>query len=227
MPAFDTFWETGLFQRPGDHSHRVALQAFRDDPDNNRLTTKSGKIEIFCQTIADMALADCPGHPTWLPPTEWLGAPKAQTFPLHLMTPQPRNRLHGQLDGNGVSAAAKIKGREPVYLNPAEAHSRGVKAGDIVRLFNDRGSILCGVVVTDTVASGIAVVETGAWFSPTDLPDLGCAHGNPNVLTADRRTSGLARGCAANSALVQVAKFHGDLPQVTSHEAQTFVFTAP
>lgn len=227
MPTFDTFWETGLFQRPGEHSHRVALQGFRDDPYNHPLATKSGKIEIFCQTIADMALADCPGHPTWLPPTEWLGAPKAQTFPLHLMTPQPRNRLHGQLDGNGVSAAAKIKGREPVYLSPAEARRRDVKAGDIVRVFNDRGSILCGVVVTDTVASGIAVVETGAWFSPTGLPDLGCAHGNPNVLTADRRTSGLARGCAANSVLVQVAKFHGNLPRVTSHEAQSFGVAAP
>lgn len=217
MPPFEEFWDQGLFCQSAAPRHRTALHAFRLEPTKNRLETKSGRIEIYCQTIADMRLPDCPGHPTWIEPEEWLGSPNAAVFPLHLLSPQPRHRLHGQLDGNGVSAASKIQGREPIRLNSNEARKRGLQAGNIVRVFNLRGAILCGLSIDASLADGVAVIETGAWFSPTDAAAVDCAHGNPNVLTADRRASGLSQGCAANSVLVQIERFAGRVPPVTVH----------
>jgi trimethylamine-N-oxide reductase (cytochrome c) len=42
-----------------------------------------------------------------------------------------------------------VQGREPCYINPDDAKERGIKDGDVVRVFNDRGQLLAGAVVTD------------------------------------------------------------------------------
>ena len=44
------------------------LKDFRADPFKNPLNTKSGKIEIFSQTVSDFGYDDCPGHPVWIEP---------------------------------------------------------------------------------------------------------------------------------------------------------------
>ena len=126
MPDFDRFWADGIWRRPHEVLRRTLLSTFRQSPEKAPLTTPSGKIEIFSQAIADMGVNDCSGHPEWRAPREWLGAADAGAGKLHLLSPQPRNRLHGQLDGNGASRAAKISGREPIYLNPEDAAVRGI-----------------------------------------------------------------------------------------------------
>ena len=70
---------------------------FRRDPDAHPLKTPSGRIEIFSETVAGFAYEDCPGHPVWLAPPEWLGTTD-DTYPLHLLCNQPRTKLHSQLD---------------------------------------------------------------------------------------------------------------------------------
>src|SRR6202000_3012442 len=115
------------------------LEAFAEDPEAHPLPTPSGKVEITSATIAGFGYADCPGCPTWMPGQEWLGAPRARSFPLQLISNQPATRLHSQLDFGAFSAASKIAGREPVRLNPLDAADRGIAEGDVVRLFNDRG----------------------------------------------------------------------------------------
>ena len=90
---------------------------------------------------------------------------------------------------------------EKRLMNPADAEARNVKAGDIVRVFNDRGATLAGVVVTDAVRPGVVVLPTGAWFDPQDPTDPMSldTHGNPNVLTRDVGTSTLCQGTSAQS----------------------------
>ncbi|NIP72913.1 MAG: hypothetical protein GWO16_07715, partial [Gammaproteobacteria bacterium] len=51
----------------------VALGDFRADPAAHPLGTPSGRIEIFSETIAGFGYDDCPGHPAWMEPLEWLG----------------------------------------------------------------------------------------------------------------------------------------------------------
>ena len=73
------------------------------NPDANPLPTPSGRIEIFSEKIASYSYADCPGHPAWMEPAEWLGSEIAREYPLHLLTTQPSTRLHGQMDMARVS----------------------------------------------------------------------------------------------------------------------------
>ena len=165
---------------------QVAFADFRADPEGHPLTTPTGKIEIFSATIDSFGYPDCPGHPVWLEPDEWLGSAAARRFGLQLVANQPRSRLHSQLDVGAHSQSVKIAGREPVRLHPSDAAARGLHDGDLVRIFNDRGACLAGLAVDDAVRPGVAQLSTGAWYDPDPADPGFCRHGNPNVLTADR-----------------------------------------
>ncbi len=219
-PPFDEFWEAGFLDVPGVDEDLVLFKQFRADPERMPLGTPSGKIEIFSATIDGFRYADCPGHPTWLEPAEWLGAPLARRYPLHLVANNPTARLHSQLDVGAFSQSTKVRGREPIRIHPADAAARGIRSGDVVRVFNDRGSCLAGAVLTDTVRPRVVQLSTGAWYDPLDPadPDAMCVHGNPNVLTFDRGTSKLAQGCSGQHALVQVERWTGPLPPIRAYD---------
>ena len=207
-------------ENPEAPTPTVIFEEFRMNPDANPLPTPSGRIEIFSEKIASYNYADCPGHPTWMEPAEWLGSAIARTYPLHLLTTQPGTRLHGQMDMARVSHQSKVAGREPMRINRADAGARGISDGDVVRVFNDRGAILAGAVLTDDIRAGVIQISTGAWYDPVEPGAIGSLdkHGNPNVLTLDKGTSRLAQGPSAQTTLVQVEKFIGDPPPVSAFE---------
>ena len=134
-------------------------------------------------------------------------------------------RLHSQYDSASHSRAAKIAGREPVRINPADAAARNIKDGDIVRLYNDRGACLAAAVLSDAIRPGVAQLSTGAWFDPLDpaRDDSLDKHGNPNVLTQDRGTSRLAQAPSAQSCLAEMERFDGPIPVVTAFDPPKFV----
>jgi biotin/methionine sulfoxide reductase len=219
-PEFDEFWAQGYFEIPPAAQPYEQFVDFRNDPVSNPLATPSGRIEIFSETIADFGYDDCPGHPAWLEPAEWLGGAQAQRYPLHLLTTQPSTRLHSQMDMSQVSQQSKIAGREPLRINSADAAQRGIRAGDVVRVFNDRGALLAGAVLSDDLRPGVVQISTGAWYDPLEPGEIGSLdkHGNPNVLTLDKGTSRLAQGPSAQTALVEVEKYAGVPPSVTSFD---------
>lgn len=218
LPDFQEF-RAGppLDLRPMLKERVPVLERFRADPERHPLRTPSGRIEIFSQTIAGFGYRDCIGHPAWYDKQEWLGSPRAQRFPLHLMSNQPRTRLHSQLDQGITSQESKIRGREPMRVHPADAAERGIREGDIVRVFNDRGAFLAGVHLSDTLRPGVVQISTGAWYDMLDPADpLSLEiHGNPNAVTHDVGTSSLAQGPSANSCLVQMEKYTGPLPPLS------------
>ncbi len=219
LPDFATFWAGEHFSiAPQLDECEFLLEAFRRDPEAHPLGTPSGKIEIYSETIAGFGYDDCPGHPVWLDKEEWLGAPRAAHYPLHLISNQPRPRLHSQLDFGDVSRATKIQDREPVSLHPSDAAARGIKSGALVRLFNDRGACLAGARLSEDLRPGVIELATGAWFDPLETEDgLGLdSHGNPNVLTRDVGTSKLGQGPTAHSCLVEVEAYTGPVPPVRS-----------
>lgn len=114
----------------------------------------TGKIEIWSDTIAGFGIADCPAHPVWLEPPEWLGAKLAVLYPLHLISDQPAWRLHSQLDHSAYSMAGKIDGREQVYLNDVNAAERGIVYGKVVEVFNDRSRCLAAAVPSPDMTLG-------------------------------------------------------------------------
>ncbi|HSF94596.1 MAG TPA: molybdopterin-dependent oxidoreductase, partial [Thermohalobaculum sp.] len=218
LPLLDELRERETISLPDPEREAVLLADFRADPAANPLETPSGRIEIFSRRIASFGYDDCPGHPVWIEPYEWLGAAETEKYPLHLMSNQPRTRLHSQFDPGRVSQASKIKGREPMVMHPDDAAQRGIADGDVVRVFNDRGACLAGVILSDTIMRGVVQLSTGAWYDPAEPGVEGslCKHGNPNVLTRDKGTSRLGQGPSAHSALVQIERFEGEPPPVTA-----------
>ncbi|MDO9435724.1 molybdopterin-dependent oxidoreductase [Hydrogenophaga sp.] len=222
LPDFDQFWERGTVEVAAPNEPHTLFEAFRRSPLEHPLKTPSGRIEIFSRTIADFGYGDCPGHPVWLASCEWLGSERAQTYPLHMMSNQPRTRLHSQMDPAGASQQEKIQGREPLRLHPVDAAQRGIHDGDIVKVWNDRGALLAGAVLCEQMMCGVVQLATGAWYDPVQPFGLD-KHGNPNVLTLDKGTSRLGQGSIANSCLVQVARWEGPLPDITVHRPPTIV----
>jgi biotin/methionine sulfoxide reductase len=216
FPEFENFWAEGYLKLPTDVSS-VLFADFREDPEEHRLQTPSGRVELFSETIDSFGYDDCPGHPTWMEPQEWLGSKRAEQFPLMMISNNPKTRLHSQLDIGKYSQDSKVQGREPVRIHPEDAAARGIRDGDVVRVFNDRGSVLAGVVITEIARPRVIQLSTGAWYDPLDPadPDSMCVHGNPNAVTADKGSSKLAQGCTGQHTLVEIERWEGELPPIS------------
>jgi trimethylamine-N-oxide reductase (cytochrome c) len=223
MPEFDAFWNgDGFVEFPVDAAAKsfVRYKKFRDDPLLDPLGTPTGKIEIFSRNIEKMGYDDCPPHPTWMEPVERLGGPNVK-YPLHVVASHPRMRLHSQLCGTALGASYRIAGREPCLINPRDAASRGIKDGDVVRVFNDRGQLLAGAMLTEDIRPGVIRVNEGGWFDPLEPEKVGslCKYGDVNTLTLDIGTSRLAQGNCGQTVVGDVEKYQSTPPEVTAFSA--------
>ncbi|NIY91451.1 molybdopterin guanine dinucleotide-containing S/N-oxide reductase [Vibrio diazotrophicus] len=218
MPNFSKFWEDNeLIEMKWNEKNAkfVRHAAFREDPVLNPLGTPSGRIEIYSKTIESYNLKDCPPHPTWLAPDEYTG--NAKDGELQLMTAHAAHRLHSQFNYAAIREQYAIADREPIWIHPQDAAERGIKTGDLVRAFNQRGQVLVGAEVTDRIKQGSVCIHEGAWPDFDKQTGL-CKNGGCNVLTLDIPTSRLANGCAANSALVRIEKYTGEALKLTAFE---------
>jgi biotin/methionine sulfoxide reductase len=212
LPEYSDFSAKGWHYIDPIEQGGGALAGFREDPVAAALKTQSGRIEIYCDRIAAFRNSDIRPHPAWYPPSEWLGS-ETSSHPFHLISGQPADKLHSQLDHGSESKAAKIKGRAVVDLNPSDAISLGITDGDLLRVFNDRGACLVSARLNASLMQGCVSISTGAWLDATQQPDgtLICRNGNPNTLTRDQGTSELAQGPTAHSCLVSIEKFSNSM----------------
>jgi len=219
MPRFQQFWNSNeVFQNPVDESARqwVRYADFRNDPILSPLGTPSGKFELYSRTIEAMNYEDCPAHATWMEPVEYLGN-ATPDFPVHMLSPHPAHRLHGQLNYASLREKYAVADREPVWIHPDDASERGIADGDLVRIFNARGQVLAGAVITDRVKKNVIALHQGAWYDPADGSDNAlCKNGCANVLAIDRGTSSLAQGNCGHTALVNFEKYQGEAPALSA-----------
>lgn len=225
LPSFTDFWNVGRIEFPLPEQPTLMLADFREDPDRYPLETPSRRIELHSSTIASFGYPDCPGQATWMEPVEWLGSETARRFPLHLLSQEPRRRLHSQLDHAPHSQEAKVNGREPITINARDAAARGIKEGDVVRVFNERGACLAAATITDDLLEGVAIIATGAWFDPLEWSPENWLekHGNPNALTIDAGASRLSQATVAQSCLVEIEVFQGEPPPITAFQLPRLV----
>lgn len=219
MPRFRQFWEENkVLENPVTEKAKnfVRYADFRKDPVLKPLGTPSGKIELYSKTVAEMNYSDCLGHAAWLPPVEYLGnAP--EEYPLHMVTPHSHYRLHSQLNQTRLREEYAIADREPVWIHPDDATPRGIKTGDVVRIYNTRGQVLAGAVVNKRVRPGVIALHEGAWYDPADGSDNAlCKNGCGNVLTVDRGTSALSQGNCGHTAVVNIEKYTQTPPPLTA-----------
>jgi len=220
LPEFDDFWQQGKLEYARPDAPQILFEDFRRDPEGSPLATPSGKIELFSQTVANFDYEECPGFPFWYEQDYREQQATRDRWPLHLLSSQPRTRLHSQYDHGSVSRKTKISDREPLWIHPQDADARGITEGSIVRVFNDRGAILAGVHLTEDLRPGVVQMSTGAWYDPQDpsQPDSLDKHGNPNVLTEDRGSSRLGQGCSAQSCWIDIERWDAPLPDVTAFQ---------
>jgi anaerobic dimethyl sulfoxide reductase subunit A len=115
------------------------------------------------------------------------------------VTTHTKRRAHTQFDN-----VPWLRELDPqaVSINTADAEARGIKDGDMVRVFNDRGEMIIPARVTGRIMRGVVDIPQGAWYEPDEngIDRGGC----PNILTKDVISPGGA--FCSNTALVQVEK---------------------
>ncbi|WP_159653332.1 trimethylamine-N-oxide reductase TorA [Vibrio atypicus] len=218
MPEFNEFWEKSVLDF-GEGKPWVRHADFRKDPEINPLGTPSGFLEITSRKIGRYGYEHCQEHPMWFEKTERShGGPGSDKHPYWLQSCHPDKRLHSQMcESEEFRATYAVQGREPVYINPADAKAKGIKDGDLVRVYNDRGQLLAGAVLTDSYPRGVIRIEEGAWYGPLNEKEGAiCTYGDPNTLTMDIGSSELAQATSANTCIVDFEKFTGKVPPVTS-----------
>lgn len=87
-----------------------------------------------------------------------------RTYTLYYMTNKSRNRSHTIFDS---VAAVKDQFPQVVKMNPADAAARGVKDGDLVYVYNDRGCMRIPAFLSHQILPGVVSVEHGAWYRPS------------------------------------------------------------
>ena len=119
----------------------------------------------------------------------------ARRYPLAMISPPARNFLNSSFVN--VKSLRDIEGEPVLEMHAADAQARGVASGQMVRVFNDRGSYLCKAVVNQRARPGV-VNGLGVWWRK-----LGAAGTNVNELTHQRLTD-IGRGPAFYDCLVDV-----------------------
>ena len=157
--------------------------------------TRSGKIELYSERLAEQGL---PPLPTWSPLAEGpANAALIARYPLQCIVPPNRFFLNSSFS---QSELLRRRQHGPVIMMAAEdAAARGLADGGAARVFNDRGSAMFTVKVTDATRPGVVVIE-GIWWHRFHPGGRGV-----NVLTSDR-TSDMGGGPALHSNLVEVSR---------------------
>jgi len=193
------------FKREGVHkirlpSPRLCFKKQIEDPESNPFPTPSGKIEIYCQRIADLNNPDIPSIPEYIEPWEGPGDPLREKYPLQLITIHHKTRAHSCFDNNPWLSELEP---QSLWINTWDAQSRGINNGNEVRVFNERGETIIQARVTERIMPGVVALGEGAWYRP-DKKGRDRA-GSPNVLTRDQYSPGGA--FPVNTSLVQVERF--------------------
>ncbi len=162
--------------------------AFRDQVEKGvPFQTPSGKIEIFSGELAQVTDwtrtrwgYHIPAIPKWIEPWESLNHPLTRKFPFHMITPHPRWRTHSIF--NNIPWLRETFSQETT-INASDAARLGIRNGDTVEIWNDRGKVVTPVYVTERCMPGVVVLHEGSWM---DLDENGVDRsGNPDFLTDD------------------------------------------
>jgi len=199
---------------------RPGLTWFYELPEGKGLDTPTGKLEIVSTGLAKHFPDDQerPPMPRWIPygetHQESLFHPRAKKYPLLLVSNHPRWRFHAQ--GDDITwireiPTAKIKGPdgyyyEPVWIHPIDAAQRGIKHGDIVKVYNERGAVLCGAYVTHRIMPGCVLVHHGSRADLISLDPLIDRGGAIDLIVPHKPISKNTVGQVCSGVLVEVEK---------------------
>ncbi len=154
--------------------------------------TPSGRCEFYSERLASIGMDGLPDH---LPNHEVAGSDARH--PLAMISPPARNFLNSSFVN--VKSLRDIEGEPLLEISATDALARGIANGDVVRVFNDRGSYRCKAQVSERARAGV-VNGMGIWWRK-----LGLDGTNVNQLTSQKLTD-LGRAPVFYDCLVEVEK---------------------
>ncbi|UCG86312.1 MAG: molybdopterin-dependent oxidoreductase [Gemmatimonadota bacterium] len=154
--------------------------------------TPSGKIELVSAEAARRWNAH--QLPVYVEPDESArrGSRESEEFPLYLLTPNTKNRIHSQF--NNLKMIQLFGDKPFLLLNPRDARERNIDDGDVVKVFNRRGAIRVAARLDNGIKAGCVLVTNGWWITEGGTVNF-CSYG---------RETDMGYGAAFHDNLVEV-----------------------
>ena len=216
--TYKQFLADGFVRVPrseGDNYGYTALKDFIDDPEANPRETPSGKLEIYCQGIADFCKAvgftDKAPIAEYVTPEEgfeetfddWEAKAKGE-YPFQLVTLHCLRTVHSSFDN---VPWCKEAAPNDLQLNARDAAELGIADGDTVLVTSRWGQCLRNADVTERIMPGVVKLDEATWVDVDEETGIDKA-GSANYLVGDIKTgSGIQ---AWNSCNVRVEKWDGE-----------------
>ncbi|MCL1829621.1 MAG: pyrogallol hydroxytransferase large subunit, partial [Oscillospiraceae bacterium] len=193
--------------------------AMRDCQKEGKLGTKTGKFEFVSEMLEELTPDDPVRGPmaSYKPSREGHCSKLYKKYPLQVIAPHPRFGFHTHYDQHNkwlweVPQHRQVVDGNPyaiIRIHPNRAAERGIKSGDIVKVYNDRGSILCMTNVTFRLQENtVHCYGSSGMYEPTvpgecSSDKAGCI----NILTSGELIGKNVPGMAPNSTLVEIEKY--------------------
>ena len=195
------------------------LRKFYENPQENALRTPTGKLEFESVGLKEHFPDDeeRPPVPHWVPcgvtHQESLSCERARLYPLLVMSNHPRWGIHANhQDITWLREIPTCKLRGPdgyqyqrIWMNPFDAAQRRIGQGDVVKVYNERGTVLVAAYVTERILPGVVSIDHGAKYDPV-VPGVLDRGGAINTITPHNTTSKNACGMAVSGFLAEVER---------------------
>jgi trimethylamine-N-oxide reductase (cytochrome c) len=223
-PAFRWYAEGREIDVPAPGRFRPA-----DQVQFKGLQTQSGKLELYSNSLArfDASLEEQGlGKDETRPPLTqyikpWTGWHFEDTdkFPLAVLSPHPRFSFHTMGDGKDAwmndikDHRVKVGDWEYwiIRINTKDAEARGIKEGDLVKAYNDRGAVILAAQLTERVPQGTChSYESCAEYSPLGKPGASADRGGcVNILSSSQFIGKHTSGMATEHYRIELEKWDG------------------
>ena len=247
--SWKKFMKRGYYVVPAEKEHLRAPVSFRWFWENRKkdvpefqplpsdyteeflrgLQTQSGKLEFECNSLKRFVDPERPPIVKYVP--SWEGPQSGDLFeryPLQMLTPHSKYSYHTQGDGKDSFLLNIDDHRVNVggyyywvmRLNAEDAVERGIEKHDLVKVYNDRGAVICAALPTQRLPRGVCHgYESSAVYDPMGEPGKSIDRGGClNLLTPERTQTKTTHSLAGANALVQVEPWDGRI----EHMSETF-----
>lgn len=220
--SLDDFVSNGGYQykRTADDGNGfIGYQDFVTDPEANPLSSKSGKLEIYCQARYDlMASFGYPGieqfkpYPTYVVPCVGfestfengeIGGKKSE-YPYLMYNPHYLRRSHSVFDNCPWLREAW---ESPVFLNRQDAEEKGIAEGDTVLISTPAGQGLRKAALLDLLMPGVVGVPHGSWVDVDEETGIDRAGSDNYLLGAEYGGMGVS---GYNNYVCNIEKYAGE-----------------
>jgi len=236
MVSWEELKEKGYYVIPTDpdwKKYPAGMIDYYENPGENPLNTPSGKLEFYAQGLAEHFPDDDerPPVPHWVPygesHQETLACERAKKYSLLICSNHPRWGIHAQHEDISwlrEIPTCKVRGPDgyqyqPVWIHPVDAAKRGIEDGDVVKIYNERGTVLGGAYVTERIMPGVISQDHGAKYDPIVAGEIDRG-GAIDTIAPRKTTSRNAVGMAVSGFLIEVER--ADLDELRRQYPEAF-----